>query len=106
MKALFTCLIMLAGIALANANETAPENIVEHYKWCLLPKYRPNAIVRFEEFYQQRHPKDEQYDDAIHIRFVRLSAFRLVELYAADGNMEKMKVYLKWLQYTDPATAP
>ncbi len=106
MNIVLACFRLLTGLTIAGASEKAPENIVEHYKWCLLPKYRPNAIVRFEEFYQQRHPRDEQYEDAIHIRFVRLSAFRLAELYAADGNMEKIRFYLKSLQDTDPATAP
>jgi hypothetical protein len=99
------CLVLLLAAQSVNAADQPPENIIKHYEWCLLPKYRPDAIARMEAFYAKRHPKDEQYEDAIHIRFVRLSAFRLVELYAADRNMEKVKYYLKWIQDTDPATA-
>lgn len=94
---------MLLAFALPAAAESPPENIIEHYEWCLLPKYRPASIARFEEYFQKHHPHDEEYEDAIHLRFVRLSAFRLVELYVDEGNRKKAKFYLSWLMKADPA---
>jgi len=105
MKNLLICLIFFTSFQLVNAEENTPENIIQHYKWCLLPKYRPNAIERMEAFYQKHHPENEQYEDATHSRYVRLSAYMLVEQYAAAKNREKMKFYLDWLKKTDPAIA-
>lgn len=97
------CSISLFPASAADKREQPPSNIIEHYKWSLLPKYRPNAIARLEGFWAQHHPKNEEYEDAIHVRFVRLCAYRLAELCAADGQVDKCREMLRWLQAHDQA---
>ena len=78
-----------------------PNNIIEHYHWCRLPKDRATQIARFEDFWQKNHPENEEYGDVIDGRFVRLCAYRLVNLYVADGKTEKALKLLRWLEEHD-----
>jgi hypothetical protein len=97
------CTVNLFTASAADKPEQPPNNIIEHYKWSLLPKYRPLTITRLEGFWTQHHPKSEEYEDAIQIRFVRLCAYRLAELYAAENQVDKCQEMLRWLQANDRA---
>ena len=83
---------------------TPPKNIRDHYQWCLVYSNHQLATARFEKFYAKYHPTNENYKNSLCLRYVRLCAYRLVELYAEAGNKKEMKNYLLWLQRTDHET--
>ena len=80
-----------------------PENIIKHFEWCATPKDTATLISRYEGFWSHYHPKDEQYEDAIHHTFVRLSAYRLAALYSDATNPKKCREMLSWLESHDQA---
>jgi len=84
-------------------SEKPPENLIKHYEWCSTPKDAAEIISRYEAFWSQYHPKDEQYEDAIHHTFVRLTAYRLAALYADAGIPAKCREMLRWLEFHDQA---
>ena len=101
---LLTCLglaCLAAPAAAAGQPDAPPANIIKHYEWCLLPKYRPDTIARMEGFWAKHHPPDEQYADAAQLRYVRRSAYRLADLYAAEGQKDKCREMLRWLEAHD-----
>ena len=81
--------------------EKPPENIIKHFEWCATPKETAALITRYEGFWTRYHPKDEEYDDAIHGRFVRLTAYRLAALYSDANNPKKCREMLQWLETHD-----
>jgi hypothetical protein len=78
-----------------------PQNIVEHYKWCGAATEPTEARVRYEGFWSRYRPTDAGYEDAVHVRFVHLCAYRLAELYAETGKTKKCREMLKWLESED-----
>lgn len=83
--------------------EKPPENIIKHFEWCSIPKGTSARITRYEGFWTRYHPKDEQYEDAIHGTFVRLTAYRLAALYADANSSTKCREMLQWLEAHDQA---
>jgi hypothetical protein len=82
--------------------EKPPPNIIEHYHWCSKPKSHAAALARFEGFWSLYAPTGEhEYEDAIHVRFVHLCAYRLAELYAETGDVKKCRYILEWLEKED-----
>jgi len=102
MRFLFPLLIILICPFEAIANDEPPDNIIEHFRWNMLPKYRSDAISRLEGFWKKHHPVNEEYDDSIHGRFVLLCAYRLCGLYADEGRAHDSKKMLDWIRSTDP----
>ena len=107
MKPYFRFLISILVLAVSVASgatpvaDKPPVNIIEHYHWCLAPKSRPDSIQRLEGFWQKYHPENEEYGDAIDVRFVHLCGYCLVKLYFADGKTEKALTMLRWLEAND-----
>ena len=97
----FSALLLLPSIAADTT--TAPENIFKHYEWCGLAKDTATLISRYEGFWSHYHPKNEEYQDAIDVRFVRLCAYRLAALYADSNNPKKCREMLVWLEAQDQA---
>src|SRR3954469_4024362 len=88
--------------AFSEDTEKPPRNIIEHYQWCSAPKSRAEALARFEGFWSQYAPNGQhEYEDAIHVRFVHLCAYRLAELYADAGDAKKCRNILEWLEKED-----
>jgi hypothetical protein len=62
-----TAILILSTSALcflqcmAADTDKPPENIVKHYEWCASAKDVAGLIARYEGFWEQRHPKDEEY---------------------------------------------
>lgn len=83
------------------ATEQAPENIIKHFEWCAEAKGAAARLSRYEGFWDRHHPKDEEYEDAIHGTFVRICAYRLAALYAETKNTKKCKEMLAWLEKHD-----
>jgi hypothetical protein len=81
--------------------EKPPAAINLHFKWCGLPMAASDQLRRYEGFWAQRHPKDEEYEDGVQIRYVRQCAYRLAALYAGTGNTKKCQEMIKWLEKTD-----
>ena len=82
-------------------SETPPQNIMEHYKWCGIPKAPAEALARYEGFWSRYRSGEPGFEDAIHARFVHLCAYRRAELYAGTGNTTKCREMLKWLETED-----
>src|SRR3954452_928591 len=101
--ALFLALsTLLVSPAFSEDTEKPPRNIIEHYQWCSAPKSRAKALTRFEGFWSLYAPNDQhEYEDAIHVRFVHLCAYRLAELYAETGDAKKCRKILEWLEKED-----
>jgi hypothetical protein len=96
-----SCMLRLSP-AFAADSDKPPQNIIEHYKWCSIPKSRAEVLARFEGFWSRYAPSGErEYEDAIHVRFVHLCAYRLAELYADTGNAKKCREILQWLEKKD-----
>ena len=92
----------LINPAFSEDTEKPPQNIIEHYQWCRAPKSRAEALARFEGFWSRYAPSGQHgYEDAIHVRFVHLCAYRLAELYADTGNAKKCRNILEWLEKED-----
>jgi hypothetical protein len=82
--------------------EKPSQKIIEHYKWCSASKSQSETLARFEGFWSRYAPRGErEYEDAIHVRFVHLCAYRLAELYADTGNSKKCREMLTWLEKED-----
>jgi hypothetical protein len=81
--------------------EKPPQKIMEHYKWCGTATTPAEALGRYEGFWSRYRPSDVGYEDAIHVRFVHLCAYRLAELYADTGNAKKCRNILEWLEKED-----
>ena len=96
-----SALFLLACVG-ADADK-APENIMQHYEWCASATDAAALLARYEGFWKRHHPASEEYEDAISVRFVRLCAYRLAELYADSGNAKKCREKLKWLESQDNA---
>jgi hypothetical protein len=93
---------LLVNAVLGTGAEKPPQNIIEHYKWCSEAKSRAEVLLRFEGFWSRYAPAGEhEYEDAIHVRFVHLCAYRLAELYADTGNAKKCREILAWLEKED-----
>jgi hypothetical protein len=86
--------------------EKPPLGINVHFAWCAKTKSTAAQIARYEGFWAQHHPEDENYDDGAQIRYVRLCAYRLAKLYADAGNAKKCSEMLKWLEKTDDGVKP
>jgi hypothetical protein len=92
-------LLMAFGHA---AEEIAPQGINAHYAWCGEAKTAAAKLKRYEAFWQERHPQNEdEYDDQPHITFVRRAAYRLAELYALTGQAAKCREKIRWLEKND-----
>jgi len=97
----FATLILIPSIAADTAKP--PENIIKHYEWCATPKDTATLVTRYEGFWARYHPKNEEYEDAIHGTFVRHCAYRLAALYADSNNPKKCREMLDWLEAHDQA---
>lgn len=86
------------------APNVPPENIIEHFEWCGAWNAGEKEIARYEGFWK-RYYHQRGYEDAIHARHVRLCAYRLAELYAKDGQLEKCLAMLKFLEREDASLA-
>ncbi len=99
---IFFSLLLLLGTGFCAEADTAPPAINAHFSWCDEPKTIAAKLKRFEEFWKERHPEnDDAYDDSPHVTYVRRCAYRLAALYAQTGQKEKCLNMLKWLQKTD-----
>lgn len=105
MKLLFAFLLSLTIVAVTNSadkGEEAPQAINAHYSWCDEPKTVAAKLKRFEDFWKERHPEQEDgYEDSPHITYVRRCAYRLAALYVQTGQKEKCLKMLEWLQKND-----
>ncbi len=81
--------------------EEHPAAINAHFSWCGEGKTAAVKLKRYEGFWEERFPKDGEYDDQPHITYVRKCAYRLAELYAQTGQKEKCVKKLKWVEKTD-----
>lgn len=97
----FFALLLLPSIGAET--ETPPDNIIKHYEWCATAKDAASRISRYEGFWTRYHPKDAEYEDAIHGTFVRHCAYRLAGLYADTNNAKKCREFLAWLEAHDQA---
>src|SRR3954464_15754195 len=80
--------------AFSEDTEKPPRNIIEHYQWCSAPKSRAEALARFEGFWSLYAPNGQhEYEDAIHVRFVHLCAYRLAELYAEQATRRSAAIF-------------
>ncbi len=80
-----------------------PANIIEHFKWCASGRDTSEKILRYDGFWRRYHPQSEEYEDAIHVRFVRLCAYRLAILYAETHKLDESRAMLQWLEKHDQA---
>jgi hypothetical protein len=102
--------LLLIGLAMFSsafvslaAGDAPPDNIIEHYKWCAVPADATERIRRYQGFWSRHHPADEEYEDAVHIRFVRLCAYDLAALYADTHDTKRAREMLEWLRLHDQA---
>jgi hypothetical protein len=82
--------------------EQPPERMIPHYEWCGKGATEAVRLKRYEGFWTKYRPQeDDGYEDSPHITFVRLTAYRLAEGYAATGNVKRCREMLHWLEKTD-----
>jgi len=106
MKPITLLLLFLFSVAALPAAEPAspPQAINAHFSWCGEPKKTAEKLKRYEGFWKDRHPEEEDgYDDHPHVTYVRKCAYRLVALYAETGQTAKCLKMLKWLETHDDA---
>lgn len=94
-------LLFPAGSA-ATELEKPPQNIFEHLQWCAKAPDAEARLARFEGFWSRYYTPGD-YEDAVHIRNVRLCAYRLAGLYAEIGNAKRCREMLQWLESDDEA---
>lgn len=98
-----SCLILMFSLfAVASFAEEAPQAINAHFEWCGEPKKMAEKLKRYEGFWKDRHPEEEDgYEDSPHVTYVRLCGYRLAALYAQTGQKEKCLKMLQWLEKND-----
>lgn len=82
--------------------EAPPQNIFERLQWCAKAPDAAARLARFEGFWSRYYTPGD-YEDAVHIRNVRLCAYRLAGLYAETGNARRCREMLEWLESDDEA---
>ena len=102
----FCLLISFAAFLAAGFSreaETAPAAINAHFSWCGEARSVEDKLKRYEEFWKDRLPNDDGYDDQPQVTYVRKCAYRLASLYALTGRTQKCRKMLTWLEERDDA---
>jgi hypothetical protein len=78
-----------------------PENIIEHYKWCLKVKSLKTQTIRLRDFWEDYNPKGGDYGDSIDERLVLIAGYKLVENYCRMKKTEEAISVLRWIRSED-----
>jgi hypothetical protein len=91
---------LLSSLYVSATDDEPPNDIFAHLEWCSKAKDAPTRLSRHRAFWR-RHRPDQGYEDAIHVKAVRLCAYRLAALFLETNNPAKCKEMLHWLETND-----
>ena len=78
-----------------------PEQIIQHYHWCLVGDDLEEETTRLRDFWEDQRPPNGDYEDSIHGRLVLRAAYRLAENYARLGHADEAAKMLDWMRSED-----
>jgi len=76
-------------------------NLLLDYEWAEQAPNLEERLIRFNSLWINHHWSNDEYEDAIHARYVRKIAYELTFLHYKIGNKDFADKLLTWLKEND-----
>jgi len=97
---LASCTARVKGAEVVRS-DAHPENIIQHFHWCLVGDDLGEETIRLRDFWEDQRPPSGDYEDSVHGRLVLRAGYRLAGNYARLGRADEAVRILNWIRSED-----